>query len=178
MVSLDNVPRKEKPFRNFAENSLNLASARDRSQTVNEIWKYLMVLKDQQRQQQPVRHAREVMVGDGEKQKEKSMQAAESTKLAPTSTGPLAVDQDTPQAEIKTDLQADKVTAKRIKKVMKRVLKGSKDNSMPFKKLRQAVRTELGLSRDEKKTLKRLMHQNLSKKTFTLEDKVVRLQLD
>jgi hypothetical protein len=48
LTHLDNVPRKEKQFRNFASNSLNLRGNKNGDSIVGEIWGLLKRLRDEQ----------------------------------------------------------------------------------------------------------------------------------
>ena len=71
MASLDNVPRKEKPFRNFTSNSLNLRG-KNGDATVSEIWSYLKEIreKQQQRKEPQVSESNTTTTRPAEKQKE------------------------------------------------------------------------------------------------------------
>jgi hypothetical protein len=183
LTHLDNVPRKEKQFRNFASNSLNLRGNKNGDSIVGEIWGLLKRLRDEQ-----VKAKAEVAAkvlakkniakakaaenkessesdsddssNDGEKQKE----AANTKTKAPVSVSETS--------ETTTDVKS-------VKKAMKSVLKKSKDHSLTVKHLRKAVGLRLGVS--QKDTLKKFVTKNLessSKQKFVLKGKIVTLQID
>ena len=51
VTTLDNIPRKEKQFRNFAMNSLNLGRGAQASQVLDAIWKHLSQQRGKQKQE-------------------------------------------------------------------------------------------------------------------------------
>ena len=172
MASLDNVPRKEKQFRNFASNSLHL-HARESERLLSEIWKFLMDLKEQQRSNQQATQAKDPST---------ARDAADTSNVPETplndQTQGLAdgVATEVPSVGVTGVDGPDSLTTAVVKKAMKRVLKDSKDNSLPLKKLRRTLRQQLGVSSDGKSKLKRLIKANLSKK-YVLDGKVIRLQV-
>jgi hypothetical protein len=183
LTHLDNVPRKEKQFRNFASNSLNLRGNKNGDSIVGEIWGLLKRLRDEQvkakaelaakqlakkniakakaaENRDPSESDSDDSSNDGDKQEE-----ATDTKTK----GPVSVSES---SETTTDVKS-------VKKAMKRVLKKSKDHSLTLKHLRKAVGLRLGVS--EKDTLKKFVTQNLessSKQKFVLKGKTVTLQID
>jgi hypothetical protein len=170
MASLDNVPRKEKQFRNFAQNSLHLHS-RDSENILTEIWKYLMAVKEQQRD-------------DKQATKDKQLTANVVNKQSPIHEIAEEVSQAKPdditttnQAPEQRSNSSDNLTSETVKKAMKCVLKDAKDNVLPIKKLRKTLRKNLGISKSGKDQLKHLVKANLTASKFIVKDKTVRLQV-
>lgn len=170
MASLDNVPRKEKQFRNFASNSLKLHK-HDSDRLLSEIWKFVMDLKESQRKEQ-----------QEEKEQQQQQQTKDAVKVQKLAVSEGSVDEkpqrevDLPQTDASRATSDDSLTAKAVKRAMKRVLKQSKDHSLPVKQIRKALKKELGLVKGDKERLKELIQVNASKKTFSLDGKVIRLQ--
>jgi hypothetical protein len=188
MTHLDNVPRKEKQFRNFTSNSLNLRGNKNRDSIVGEIWGFLKCLRDEQMKAKAEVAAK--LLAKKNIAKAKAAENEESSdsdsddssndgdkqeKAADTKTkGPVSASESTETKTVET-----KTDAKSVKKAMKKVLKKSKDRSLTVKHLRKAVGVHLGVS--EKDTLKKFVTQNLessSKQKFVLNGKTVTLQID
>jgi hypothetical protein len=151
MSSLDNIPRKEKQFRNFTSNSLGLRGANEK--IVGEIWN---VLKAEREKRQALKQ--EQM----EKAKEKKKQLEEFQKVE---TKEVSDDDDSdsddeqkeePKKEITTKGKSD-IDPKQVKKVMKKALKKAPGNSMKIKELRKLIGNKLGVPKSEKKRLKDLL---------------------
>jgi cell growth-regulating nucleolar protein len=69
MTHLANVPRKEKQFRNFTSNSLNLRGNRNADSVVGEIWGVLKGLRDEQQKAKAELAAKELAKKDAKKAK-------------------------------------------------------------------------------------------------------------
>lgn len=165
MSALDNVPRKEKQFRNFTTNSLNLSKNKGGESIVSGIWDHLKSLREKQlaeraEAQAKVKKDAEVLVSDDVKSDDEKDKTVTSNSGA-SSNGKL---------DLKT-----------VKKAMKKVLKKSKDKSLSEKLLRKAVQEHLGLSKDSKSDLKALVKSNVTsskKPIFEVNGKVVSLKVD
>jgi hypothetical protein len=170
MANLDNVPRKEKQFRNFTSNSLNLHK-RESEAIVQEIWLYLKQLKDQQVL------AKKETADEIERQKLAAVQSTKDDDLVQNeernSTSLAIVESSTPIADVDA-----KLLAKAVEKAMRRVLKQQQNKSMQMKRLRKAVKKELATAKVGKDKLKELIKTSASTKGFVLESKTVRLQVD
>jgi hypothetical protein len=191
MTHLDNVPRKEKQFRNFTSNSLNLRGNKNRDSIVGEIWGFLKCLRDEQVKVKAEAAAK--VLAKKNIAKAKAAETKESSSESDSdsddssndgdkkekntdtkSKGPVSVSEST-----ETKIEETKTDVKSVKKAMKSVLKKTKDHSLTVKHLRKAVGVHLGVS--EKDTLKKFVKQNLessSKQKFVVKGKTVTLQID
>jgi cell growth-regulating nucleolar protein len=168
---LDNVPRKEKQFRNFASNSLNLKGKQGEA-SVGEIWKYLKGLREEQQK--------------AKQQKDEAIAAAKLKNAEATSTKELD--------ELPNDgRHVDAVSAsglndisppnpKIVKKAIKKVLKKASGHKLSLKRLRKEIQLHLGASKSDKKRLKVLVQQTLESSTakgiFLVSGDNVQLQVD
>ena len=161
MAGLDNVPRKEKQFRNFTTNSLNLKGQRNADSIVTEIWDFLKDLKAKQ------------LAARAEEETKAKEAAEEAKKEKETENTKESVETD-PKV-----LKGKSVDAKSVKKAMKKVLKKSKDKSLSLKHLRKAVQQHLGAPDSTSSEIKDLVKMNVKstkKQTFVLDGKVVSLK--
>jgi hypothetical protein len=208
LTHLDNVPRKEKQFRNFASNSLNLRGNKNGDSIVGEIWGLLKRLRDEQvkakaevaakvlakkniakakaaENEAPSESDSDDSSSDGHKQKKatgtKTKASSDSDSDDSSKDGDTqkkATDKKT-KAPVSASESSETTDVKSVKKAMKSVLKKSKDHSLTVKHLRKAVGLRLGVS--QKDTLKKFVTQNLessSKQKFVLKGKTVTLQID
>lgn len=185
LTHLDNVPRKEKQFRNFASNSLNLRGNKNGNSIVGEIWGLLKRLRDEQVQAKAEVAAKVLAKKNIAKAKaEENRASSESDSDDSSNDGKgkrkEATDSKTKSPPVSVSKSSNTTTdVKSVKKAMKKVLKKSKDHSLTVKHLRKAVGLRLGIS--QKDTLKKFVTQNLessSKQKFVLKGKTVTLQID
>lgn len=201
MATLDNVPRKLKPFYNFTSNSLNLRGKSGEA-TVSEIWLHLSKLREEQQQQQqkslvaskPKEQAPDVKVA------EKEAEAVDEIIPKEPKCSPVAADDKAKSSKSDSVVSKDDVAAMRarasnddddddevkkpttdrkaVKKAMKKVLKKAANRSLTVKLLRKLVREHLAAAgSDDKSFLKDLVQQNLDGgKTFLLQGKIVTLK--
>ena len=175
MATLDNVPRKEKPFRNFTANSLNLRGKSGEA-TIIEMWNYLRDLREK-RQQNTQQSA------TSEQPKATSSQQLE---LTPKEI-PANVEESSSVEKNDQALEENKTTEKQahekskstvnknaVKKAMKKALKRASDRSLTLKLLRKEVRKRL--DRAAKEQVKDLVQQNLEH--FVVDGKRVTLKKD
>eukprot|EP00339_Tiarina_fusa_P025023 CAMPEP_0117041984 /NCGR_PEP_ID=MMETSP0472-20121206/29271_1 /TAXON_ID=693140 ORGANISM="Tiarina fusus, Strain LIS" /NCGR_SAMPLE_ID=MMETSP0472 /ASSEMBLY_ACC=CAM_ASM_000603 /LENGTH=165 /DNA_ID=CAMNT_0004753113 /DNA_START=237 /DNA_END=731 /DNA_ORIENTATION=+ len=148
MSSLDNIPRKEKQFRNFTSNSLGLRGANEK--VVGEIWN---VLKAEREKRQAVKQ--EQMEKEKKKQQQEESQKVKEKKVASDD------DESEDEVESKTKepktKNSDDIDPKRIKKVVKKALRKAPNRSMKIKELRKLLGDKLGVPKSEKKRLKDLI---------------------
>ena len=165
IAGLDNVPRKEKQFRNFATNSLNLRGQRNSETVVTSIWNYLKELREKQLEERAKEEAA----------KSKPQRLQEETKKE-------EADEWLSKSERKESVtKATAPDQKTVKKAMKKILKKAKDHTMPMKHLRKAVLTHLGAPKSSKsqvKELVRLTVKDAKKKIFLVDGKTVTLKID
>lgn len=158
LASLGNVPRKEKQFRNFASNSLNLKRGPQLKQ-VDEIWQFLSERRDKERA------AGEEMRKTAEAEKKKEQEEAAAKKKE---------EPDSNDEKPKPKSSKKGVSAKKVRKTMKKVLKKASGKSMKFKLLRQQLQTILCM--DDKKLLKKMLDTEVgSYKKVKLDGKLVTL---
>ena len=189
MVTLDNIPRKEKQFRNFASNSLNLRGGAEGQKTLDTIWGYLnkqretlkkqreeaekkeKEQKEEQRQrQQSAKEKKESRDSSSQSQNDKD----EATPAAAASSASISDNSDTDNKAISKNDKDDKTIYKNVKKATKKMLKKAPGLSMKYKSLQKALREKVGV---DKKKLQEVMDQVIAKesKKFMLKGKQIRL---
>mmetsp|Transcript_109190 Transcript_109190/g.163321 ORF Transcript_109190/g.163321 Transcript_109190/m.163321 type:complete len:268 (-) Transcript_109190:7-810(-) len=150
MSSLDNIPRKEKQFRNFTSNSLGLRGANEK--VVGEIWN---VLKAEREKRQAVKQEQMEKAKEKKKQQQEESQKVKEKKVASDD------DESEDEVESKTKepktKNSDDIDPKRIKKVVKKALRKAPNRSMKIKELRKLLGDKLGVPKSEKKRLKDLI---------------------
>jgi len=175
IATLSNVPRKEKQFRNFAANSLNLRGKKNGETIVAEIWKYLQSRREEQQQHNKAQSKAADESKDTQTDSKEQVTTEEATSMKPS-------DRKLGEAaKISNENGYSQADPKSVKKAMKKVLKKASNHSMSIKRLRKAVQAHLGLPKSSKKSLKGLLRQNLQeakKQTFVLDGKTVTLQTD
>lgn len=151
MAGLDNIPRKEKQFRNFTANSLNLRG-KNGDTIVGEIWN---VLKQERERRQAEKEAQQK--ADEEQSRKEEEKRTEEQK----SRG------DHEAIEKPSNDKSSIVDVKKVKKAMKKELKKAPNRSMKLKELRKLLGEKLGLPKAAKKQLKKLLEDapELSTKT-------------
>ncbi len=171
MSTLDNVPRKEKPFYNFTANSLNLKNKHG-SGIVAEIWKYLSDCR--RNQLSSIKKSEDI----GEST-EVHKTAVDSLSESVTNNNDLNTnappvdnkDATIPKGEIKSDkngtvhVQADKSI---VKKKMKLAFKNSKSKSLPIKKLRKIVKEQF--NKDDQMSVKKIIKQMIGQEKYFSQD--------
>lgn len=168
IAGLDNVPRKEKQFRNFATNSLNLRGHRNSESIVTCIWNYLKEL----RERQLADRAQKV-----ESLKSEPPQRQDETMKA--ENDPSAPNDESHSENRRKVGKAAAPDQKSVKKAMKKVLKKAKDCSMPMKHLRKAVLEHLGVPKSSKPQVKKFVKLNVkddTKRIFHVDGKTVTLK--
>ncbi|KAL3944279.1 MAG: hypothetical protein SGBAC_001624 [Bacillariaceae sp.] len=163
MTELDNIPRKEKQFRNFTMNSLNL---RGRGEgIVGEVWN---LLKEEREKRVAVKLAEEK-----KQQEEKRRKKEEEEKKQPKKAVPDDSDSDSDDGDVKNSKEqkkesppksSDSVDKKQVKKLVKKALKKAPNRKMKLKSLRKQLESEMRLSKKAKKMLKEFVMQVPSSK--------------
>lgn len=172
MANLDNVPRKEKQFRNFAANSLNLnGSNADKQRLVGEIWTFLAKRREEAKEQEQTKQ---------QSTNKPAQKAAQEPTPSPSPSPPPVAESSDKQtgsseksgSKNAKDKADGKLTAKTVKKAMKKALKKEPTKSLTIKALRKLLKTQLEAS--DKDELKKLVKEN-AKAHFVLDGKTVRL---
>lgn len=155
LSSYDNVPRKEKPFRNFSSNSLKLRGASGEA-TITLIWKHLNNVRSKQQK----------ATGSTKKQEESNSQPVEENAHV--------VEKAMPEVSVSDDREgcqgesAKKGLKKTVTKAMKKVLKKAPNKALKIKELRKAVKakmTELNENFD-KEELKKVMKEAIESEGY------------
>jgi hypothetical protein len=197
MSTLDNVPRKEKPFYNFTANSLNLRG-KSGEVTVSEIWKYLNDRRVKQASERPKSQPKEndvhiIDVADGATNREadsdialnlprgevtEAPSSAGTSDVSPSkSTTTRAGNSESKSTPSKSSLKKSAINRKVVKKKMIQALKEAKTHALTLKLLRKSVQKDH--PKDERSLIKDLVRQNLDRgKHFLLEGKRVTLKID
>jgi hypothetical protein len=184
MAGLDNIPRKEKQFRNLASNSLGLRGSNG-GRIVDEIWR---CLKQERERRLAVKEAQnEGGQKQQKQQQQRGTQEEETTTVAatqnegkPTSSpakdadhSSLAMGIDSkPSGSTSTSSKAD---AKRVKSAAKKALKGAPNRTMKTKELRKLLGKELPVLSKER--LKELLAETTqsSKGRLKVDGKLISL---
>lgn len=180
----DNVPRKEKAFRNFMANSMKISKS-----SVDQIWNYLKELREKQQQEAaaakeqqakktPDVNSSEVPKSNSESKGEVSPKEQENTgerEPAPSSQSSTNGNKDSSTVGLSDEKLPN---ADEVKKAMKKILKKEKSKAMPVKNLRKAVCAMYGVEKKGKKHMKSILKEHLSGKKFIVDGKIVRLKVD
>jgi hypothetical protein len=166
MAGLDNIPRKEKQFRNFTENSLSLRG-KDAA-ILGEIWN---LLKKEHNQRQAQKEK------ERQQKEQKRKKEVEEKKLAEEVKKTTAEESsdDEPKEEKPSNETIDK---KKVTKAMKKALKKAPNRSMKIKVLRKQLCDQLGLSKNANKLLKELVLQapkESKKSKIVVDGKIISL---
>eukprot|EP00541_Cyclophora_tenuis_P008953 CAMPEP_0116557090 /NCGR_PEP_ID=MMETSP0397-20121206/9046_1 /TAXON_ID=216820 /ORGANISM="Cyclophora tenuis, Strain ECT3854" /LENGTH=218 /DNA_ID=CAMNT_0004082507 /DNA_START=76 /DNA_END=732 /DNA_ORIENTATION=- len=152
---LGNVPRKEKQFRNFTSNSLNLRG--NQAQIVQSLWKYLSDLRatqqaeqqSKQQQQQQQQHTPDETI---DRHVCPTVKEAKMEKVGHVESPKKA---------------SSELTCKSVRKTVRKLLKKAPKRSMKIKALRSAVRDALGLDNNNNKTTKKKLKEMLTNELNT-----------
>jgi cell growth-regulating nucleolar protein len=166
MAGLDNIPRKEKQFRNFTSNSLNLRG-KNGDAIVGEIWSVLSVERERRKAEKEKQQQEEKGRKETEKQeqveKEDEDQSAKESKEV---------------AEAESSIRNAELDPKLVQKAMKKALKQAPNRSMKLKELRRLLGQKLSLSKSAKKLLKKIMQDppdTAKKSKVKVEGKLIML---
>ena len=181
IATLDNVPRKPKQFKNFAANSLNIRGKNGEA-LLGEIWDFLKAKQDARRKADE--QAKVATTTDTTNNQEPTQQSEQDTIIQPTKEQPesresasTSTASSSEKKQVTSDISASRTKA--VKKAMKVALKQAKQNRLTMKKLKKAIRKDLGkdaISKDDAKTLVKQLASS-EQKLFTVEGKTVTLKL-
>jgi cell growth-regulating nucleolar protein len=143
LAELDNVPRKEKPFRNWAANSLNLRG--QHALVTASLWKYLSEVWGREQAERKKAEEEEKRLRDERSEKQR-LEAEGKTEINTNETTSLKA----PDVDIE-------LTSKLVRKAMKKVLKKAPKRSMKIKVLRSALEDALGIKKHLQKKLKMML---------------------
>jgi cell growth-regulating nucleolar protein len=156
MAGLDNIPRKEKQFRNFTANSLSLRGSNE--SIVGEIWNVLKTEREK-RQKEREKQQKEQKERDEKAKEVREIDTAKKLEEKSSAGEPSAQ-----SGEVNLD-------PKTVHKAMKKALKKAPNKSMKLKELRKLLGEKLGLPRSANKRLKKLLQTEpgLSSKTSKIK---------
>eukprot|EP00540_Astrosyne_radiata_P008602 CAMPEP_0116839488 /NCGR_PEP_ID=MMETSP0418-20121206/9800_1 /TAXON_ID=1158023 /ORGANISM="Astrosyne radiata, Strain 13vi08-1A" /LENGTH=233 /DNA_ID=CAMNT_0004469615 /DNA_START=95 /DNA_END=796 /DNA_ORIENTATION=- len=182
LASLDNVPRKEKQFRNFTANSLNLRGKQ--TEIVTMIWKHLSELRQQQSQENESQPAKGLSSSSNNNNNDANGTPGEGDKSRTTPATPQTAE-DHQKSKYDNDKDdndnkaSTELTNKSVRKILKKVLKKAPKKSLKKKALRTAITDKLGIGGNKslKKKLKMMLSQELlsDMKKIQVDGKWVRL---
>eukprot|EP00978_Attheya_sp_CCMP212_P026927 scaffold89529_cov56-Attheya_sp.AAC.6 len=139
---LDNVPRKEKQFRNFIANSLRINKT-----VVDDIWAHLSALREEEKK----RREAQATANTPKPSNPKSEPSIESTAVVETAKDGDTVDKkDSASVDGEMDSSETEISPKVVAKTMKKVLKKAPNRTMKVKELRRAIETKI-LEKKEKR---------------------------
>jgi hypothetical protein len=174
MSTLDNVPRKEKPFYNFTANSLNLKNKHG-SEIVSQIWKFLSDCR--QNHMSTTKQSKDT----GESTTEvPSVQKTDSLSILVTDSRVLGDNKEAIQLtkgreeSNKHENVATKVDKKVVKKRMRQAFKRANSKSLTIKQLRKLVKQHF--NNDELISVKQIIKDTIDRgKYFSREGDTITL---
>lgn len=205
MATLDNIPRKEKQFRNFTANSLNLRGKNEK--IVGELWKVLFderqrrqdakqkeekvaqqqkeernaannAKEEEDEESSPKNHKKSAVSSDDEDDSDDEDKDAETT-MKPSSTGDGHSDTKKPTTDDSSSNSMD-IDVLLVQKAMKKALKKAPNRSMKLKELRKLVGKKLSIPKSARKRLKEIVLQAPSSKKnkvdIIIDGKIVTLR--
>ncbi|KAL7494275.1 hypothetical protein ACHAWT_002976 [Skeletonema menzelii] len=175
LASLDNVPRKEKQFRNFTVNSLRLKGP-NAEKIKDDIWKHLSKVREDEKQKKE----------EAQKKQQSSQQAAKDKKKEDAEPTSISDDDKSSSKNAKEEESSSSSSSmpseKQVTKAVKKALKKAPNKSLKFKALRKTVQETLVIKtkndsakKEWKKLLKQCVDANSKKlvvdgKTVSLKD--------
>jgi uncharacterized membrane protein YkoI len=171
MSTLDNVPRQEKKFYNWAANSLNL---RGRNEAIaGEIFN---VLKEEREKRQKLK---EQAKAQQEEQKKKAQEMAAS-KTSESNSKDDESDSDDDEKSDKAEKKESepKICPKKVKKAMKKALRKAPNKAMKIKEMRKLLGVQFSIPKSAEKRLKEMVLQapEMSKSKIIVDGKIIKLQ--
>lgn len=157
MSTLDNVPRKEKPFYNFTANSLNLKNKHG-SAIVAEIWKHLSDF----RRNQILATKQNKEIGESAEIPKPPVNPL-STSVTEIHTQAENLQSDSNKKEVQDDKNGSvsvKVDKKIVKKKMKLAFKNTNSKSLAMKTLRKLVKEHF--NKDLQISVKQIIKETIS----------------
>ncbi len=175
LAGLDNVPRKEKQFRNFTVNSLRLRGP-SAEKIKDEIWKHLSKVREDERQKKEEAQKKQ----QSSRQPAKEVTKKEEEEAEPTSISDESSN-DAKEEESPSSSSSSMPSEKEVTKAVKKALKKAPNKSLKFKALRKSVQETLVIktkSDSAKKEWKKLLKQcvDANSKKLVVDGKIVSLK--
>ena len=173
MSSLDNVPRKEKQFVNFASNSLHLRGSN--KTIVAEIWSHLKRERERRLKEKEEQNLLEKKRKESNEQQQKEQQ--QQQKVQGSSRPNNTPEGKDSLGNCKSGTQDVTIDTKMVKKITKKTLKNTRNQSMRTKQLRKIIKRDMSLPKSAKKRLKAILLETASKKgsRIKIDGKVISL---
>lgn len=171
IASFENVPRKEKPFRNFASNSLKLYG-HDGEAIITSLWKHFSAV----RQKQTEKKEESKKSQSCEENNKKSQSVDEEGKNSNDKENSKSLGKSGDEARIKSIPDKKAVT-----KAIKKALKTAPKHELKFKKLRKMIKADFEDESLQSNSLgkvewKKIIKESImSKKRLKLDGKMVTL---
>jgi len=165
LTMCENVPRQEKKFRNFTNNSLRCSE-----KVKTEIWALLVEVRAKDRQAKEEEEAKRKK----EQQQQKEKQVEEKKKK----TKPVSESSDDESSESISGTTSELPSKKIITKAIKKVLKKAPNKQIKFKALRKQIHESLAFKADKsgKKKMKKLLQECVvDNKKMKIDGKLVTL---
>lgn len=175
MAGLDNIPRKEKQFRNFTANSLNLRGKNE--SIVGEIWELLKAEREKRQQQKEQQQQQQQKESKEDDEKTTKQDATIEKTKEPLPSTESAMTKDS-KSDNNNKVSDDELDPKVVQKAMKKALKKAPNQSMKLKELRNLLGEKLGLPKSAKKQLKKLLETaplSLNKTKVKVDGKMISL---
>ena len=176
IISYENVPRKEKAFRNFASNSLKLYG-RDGEATIVSLWKHFSAIRQKRVEAKEASLKENISIEQENDTKEKSQKSTNLDREQNEEASNISPD-ETNKAKYTPSTKLDK---KAVSKAIKKALKKSPKHKLKMKELRQIISADdlFNRTKHEKDEWKEVIKDAiLSKKNLKLEGKSVLLIAD
>ena len=171
ILAYENVPRKEKPFRNFASNSLNLYG-RDGEATIASLWKHFSNVRQKQAEEKEA-------LSKNKKEQNEDNKKIEDVSDETKDIGDEKVQTAEKNEEKMTTSIMSKPEKKAVCKAIKKALKKSPKHQLKIKELRKMFKSDSLFNDsfqgkdDWKKVIKEAV---MSKKNLKIEGKTVYLK--
>ena len=159
LADLENVPRKEKPFRNFLTNSLKLKGASG-EKTKAGMWALLVKVRDEQRKKRDEDSAAAKTANQANQKEPKQEENKEDNK--DEANNAKEISRSEPPKKLDEAESSEMPSEKKLTKAMKKALKAAPNRQLKFKTLRKQVQTSLALKvngKKREKEWKRLCNQ-------------------
>ena len=170
MASLDNIPRKQKQFRNFTANSLRLKGSHGDS-IVGELWNVLQAEREK-------RLAAKKQEEEQEKAKKEAQQQAKEKEAKKKSAQKDDDDSSSSSSSSSEEEKEPEIDPKQVNKQMKKALKKAPNKVMKIKDMRKVIGKKLKIPKSAEKKLKELIKNapQLSKSKIVVDGKLLKLQ--
>ena len=155
LAMLDNVPRKEKQFRNFAANSLSMRRS-EAEEMAGEIWKHLSQLREEQKKANE--DGRKKQEAEAEAEAEAKASKAEAVKEEAKRGEGVEGSSSSSSSSESSEGGDSRSESRRVSIAMTKLLKEAPRKKMKVSKLGKKVKKELLLKR-KKKEMKVLLKQ-------------------